>query len=139
MRIATLVSALALAVTIGPANAIAQPQASDGAAVVDQAPEAVEATAEFATLRHVDAVRMEAAELDAVKGLHVHFQNPAGQIRFAGNPENNGIGIGNWYNNGSPEAEAGHLVAPSYHGLCVAPPIFVSAFGPEGPTLAQCP
>jgi hypothetical protein len=134
MRTATLVSALALAVIFGPANAVAQSE------VVDQVSETVEAPAEFATLGQVDAVPMASAELEAVKGLHVHFLNPAGKkVLLAGNPENNGIGTGNWYNNGSPEAEAGHLVAPSYHGLCKAPPIVIPPFGPDGPTLAQCP
>ena len=59
-------------------------------------------------------------------------------------PESKGVGTGNWYNNGSPEAEA-DLVAPSYHGLCgrgrYAERIFlVPATGPGGvPTLPQCP
>lgn len=134
MRITTLVSAFALALAIGPANAMAQSQDVD-----HQVSETVEAPVEFATLRQVDALPMASADLEAVKGLHVHFVNPAGKFHLAGNPENNGIGTGNWYNNGSEEAEAGHLVAPSYHGLCVAPPIIIPLFGPGGPTGEQCP
>ena len=71
---------------------------------------------------------MASSELDSVKGLHVHFRNPGQNVtitgmgpttglHFAGNPDNSGIGDGNWYDNGSPD---GGLVAPSYHGLCVA-------------------
>jgi hypothetical protein len=86
---------------------------------------------------------MAARELGAIKGAHVHFLDPNGGFHLAGNPENSGVGTGNWYNNGSPEAEAGHLVAPSYHGLCVSAGtpsgIAIPSFGPEGPTLAQCP
>jgi hypothetical protein len=103
----------------------------------------VSAADEFATLKGIKAVPMAPSELDAVKGLHVHFLDPNGGFHLAGNPENNGIGTGNWYNNGSPEAEAGNLVAPSYHGLCVAAGtpsgILIPAFGPGGPTLPQCP
>jgi hypothetical protein len=97
----------------------------------------------FAVLATVKATPMAANELNVVKGAHVHFLDPKGGFHLAGNPENKGVGIGNWYNNGSPEAEAGHLVAPSYHGLCVAAGtpsgILIPPFGPEGPTLSQCP
>ena len=86
---------------------------------------------------------MAAGELEAVKGAHVHFLDPNGGFHLAGNPENKGVGTGNWYDNGSPEAEAGNLVAPSYHGLCVAAGtpsgIVIPPVGPGGPTLAQCP
>jgi hypothetical protein len=120
-------SALALAVGIGSAYA-AEDQPSGKA---------------FSSLAALKATPMSVSELSAVKGAHVHFLDPSGGFHLAGNPENNGIGIGNWYNNGSPEAEAGHLVAPSYHGLCVAAGtpsgIVIPPFGPEGPTLAQCP
>ena len=99
---------------------------------------------EFATLIGVKATPMTTGELDTVKGAHVHFLDPNGGFHLAGNPENRGVGTGNWYNNGSPEAEAGNLVAPSYHGLCVAAGtpsgILVPATGPGGvPTLPQCP
>lgn len=98
----------------------------------------------FTILAGVQATAMTAGELDTVKGAHVHFLDPNGGFHLAGNPLNSGIGDGNWYNNGSPEAEAGHLVAPSYHGLCVAAGtpsgILVPATGPGGvPTLPQCP
>ena len=110
-----------------------------GSAAADES-----STKPFAVLAGVKAIPMAASELKALKGAHVHFLDPTGGFHLAGNPENSGVGTGNWYNNGSPEAEAGHLVAPSYHGLCVAAGrpsgIMVPATGPMGETtLPQCP
>jgi hypothetical protein len=94
---------------------------------------------EFATLEGVKATPMSSDALDAIKGAHVHFFNRNNGPLLAGNP----LHQKNWYNNGSPEAEAGNLVANSYHGLCVAAGtpsgITIPPFGPGGPTLAQCP
>ena len=96
---------------------------------------------EFATLEGVKATPMTAGELDTVKGAHVHFLDPNGGFHLAGNPAQQH----NWYNNGSPESVInGELVAPSYHGLCVAAGtpsgIVIPATGPGGvPTLPQCP
>jgi hypothetical protein len=120
------------------ASAIALAVLGSASAADDQS-----STRAFAILAGVKATAMTPSELNSVRGTHVHFNDPNGKFHLAGNPDNKGVGIGNWYNNGSPEAEAGHLVAPSYHGLCVATGtpsgIFISAFGPEGPTLPQCP
>ena len=96
---------------------------------------------QFTVLKGVKAVPMSSTELKAVKGQHVHFIEPGNgfaKIHLAGNPENEGIGIGNWYDNGSPD---GGLVAPSYHGLCVAAgtgpsPIGIPVFPGQ---LSQCP
>ena len=130
------ISALALVVMIGPAGAVAQSSTSDDVAV--QAVEEPEARdVEFATLRGVEAVLMPFSELEAVKGQHIHFLDAHGGFHLAGNPENQGIGTGNWYLNGSPDGEPVH---PSYHGLCVAGPITIPPVGPGGvPTLSQCP
>ena len=72
------------------------------------------APTQFAALKGVKAVPMAAKELDAVKGLHVHFWNPGAP--FPGEPHLAGVhNFDNWsdlYGDG--------LVAPSYHGLCVA-------------------
>ena len=90
---------------------------------------------QFATLKNVKATPMSSSELAVIKGAHVHFIEPGnGFSKFheAGNPENQGIGVGNWYDNGSAD---GGLVSPSYHGLCVAGPISIPTFG--GPS--QCP
>ena len=70
----------------------------------------------FATMKGVKAVPMAAKELDAVKGLHVHFWNPGAPFPFeaphlAGNVKTEK----NWsdlYGQGD--------VANSYHGLCNA-------------------
>lgn len=87
---------------------------------------------ELATLKGVKATPMTVSELAEVKGMHVHFLDANGGFHLAGNPENKGIGTGNWYLNGSPD---GSPVAPSYHGLCVAGPIVI----PTGPSPSQCP
>lgn len=96
----------------------------------------------FATLRGVQALPMASSELDAVKGLHVHFLDANGGFHLAGNPENKGVGTGNWFDNGSVNNDGSvALVAPSYHGLCVAASvgrISVPNFGPSGPTPPQC-
>ena len=78
---------------------------------------AVFAADTFATLDGVKATPMAASELGTVKGMHVHFVNrnggsPQGGPHIAGRLDEK-----NWYFNGSPDGE---LVAPSYHGLCVA-------------------
>lgn len=97
----------------------------------------VAAADDFATLKGIKATPMQASELNAVKGMHVHFLDANGGFHLAGNPENNGVGTGNWYLNGSPD---GQPVAPSYHGLCVAGPISIPPVGPGGvPTDSQCP
>jgi hypothetical protein len=91
---------------------------------------------QFTALKGVKAAPMSSSELKAIKGQHVHFIEPGNgfdKIHLAGNPENNGIGIGNWYDNGSPD---GGLVAPSYHGLCKAGPIGIPVMPGQ---LSQCP
>ena len=98
---------------------------------------AVSAADDFTALKGVKATPMAASELAAVKGMHVHFLDANGGFHLAGNPDNKGIGTGNWFLNGSPD---GAPVAPSYHGLCVAGPITVPPTGPGGvPTAPQCP
>ena len=98
---------------------------------------AASAADDFATLKGVKAAPMAASELQAVKGLHIHFLDANGGFHLAGNPANKGIGTGNWYLNGSPDGDPVH---PSYHGLCVAGPITIPPVGPGGvPTLSQCP
>jgi hypothetical protein len=72
------------------------------------------ASTQFATLKDIKAVPMAAKELDAVKGLHVHFWNPGAP--FPGEPHiaggNNTDHWSNLYGDG--------FVANSYHGLCKA-------------------
>ena len=148
MRIAAVVSVLVvgLAVVIGSVSAPAQ-SGPDDIAVVPTASatsaserpateegDLVPASARFATLDGIVAVPMASAELGAVKGQTIHFLDANGGLHLAGNPENSGIGTGNWYDNGSPD---GRLVHPSYHGLCVAGPISIPPTPPS--FLSQCP
>ena len=89
----------------------------------------------FATMKGVKAVPMAAKELDAVKGLHVHFLNPGNNTQFFGEEGLHLAGINNtdhWknlYNDG--------FVANSYHGLCTAAgngsAIFIESHGGCGP------
>ena len=96
----------------------------------------VNAADDFVTLKGVAATPMASAELGAVKGLHVHFLNrnggsPNGGPHLAGRLDEK-----NWYLNGSPD---GDLVAPSYHGLCVAAGTPSGISIPTGPNPSQCP
>ena len=128
MRITTLVTAILSAVVLALTISFGAVFAADT----------------FATLNGVKATPMASSELDAVKGLHVHFVNrnggsPQGGPHLAGNPEVQGPGpdtVGNnWYLNGSPD---GQLVAPSYHGLCVAAGT-PSGIGIPSMGASQCP
>jgi len=95
-------------------------------AIIVLATTSVYAADEFATLKGVTATPMASSELDAVKGLHIHFLDANGNFHLAGNPFNAGVGFDNWYLNGSPDGDPVH---PSYHGLCVAGPISIPTFG----------
>ena len=117
---ALTVVALAAAPVLVSASDKAVP-AKDGKAVQKTTVEKASST-QFATLKGVKAVPMAAKELDAVKGLHVHFFTPSKNvvdtpfgpvegIHLAGDvkTENN---WSNLYGQGD--------VANSYHGLCKA-------------------
>jgi len=130
--------ALALALAAAPAIVSASDQATpskDRPAVVAPAP------TQFAALKAVKAVPMSPRELDAVKGLHVHFfvnskndQFGLTGLHLAGDIKTEN----NWKNLGGTDPDP---VAPSYHGLCVASgtgtsPIFI----PFNPAIGtQCP
>jgi hypothetical protein len=97
----------------------------------------------FATLQGVQALPMASSELDAVKGLHVHFVTPSKNtqnfgmegLQLAGDVKTEN----NWSNawGGSDDV----AVAPSYKGLCVA----TGLSGPGGSVIfipggsVQCP
>ena len=91
---------------------------------------------QFATLKDVKATPMEARELDAVKGLHVHFIDPHNgfnKVHLAGDVKTEN----NWSNEWG--GTDGVAVAPSYHGLCVAHAsggIFIPTIGP---ITTECP
>jgi hypothetical protein len=89
---------------------------NDGKAVQKVTVEKAPAT-QFATLKGVKAVPMAAKELDAVKGMHVHFLNPGNNTQY-GEEGLHLAGIHNFDNWSNLYGDG--FVAPSYHGLCVA-------------------
>ena len=74
---------------------------------------------QFAALKAVKATPMSSRELDAVKGLHVHFFNPGNNTQNFGVEGLHLAGDVKTENNWSNLYGQGD-VAPSYHGLCVA-------------------
>ena len=113
-------------------------QSKDGKAI-QSATVQVAPSATFATLKGVKAAPMSSSELDAVKGLHVHFITiKNGKLHLAGDIKTEN----NWSNEWG--GTDGHEVAPSYKGLCVAHGnggIFIPT-GPPGsgaPVTLQCP
>ena len=105
--------AMAVAGALGSTSLLAQsPGAATSAAA--QADKPASPTPTFATLKGVNAVPMASSELQAVKGLHVHFLDAGGgALHLAGDTKTEN----NWTNLGGSD---GNPVAPSYHGLCVA-------------------
>ena len=84
----------------------------------------VSASAQSATLDGVTAVPMASGELDAVKGLHIHFFTPSGIHRVNSN------NVDHYFDNdGNPNNPK---VGPGYHGLCRASAVSkgVSGAGP---------
>lgn len=127
---------IAVALAIAPALLSASDQPSQPTKAAKAAPNVsaqTTSTSQFATLKGMKPVPMTPREMVAVKGQHVHFLDANGGFHLAGNPENQGVGTGNWFDNGSPD---GGLVAPSYHGLCKAGPIVIPV---RGGALSQCP
>lgn len=130
---------IAVALAVAPAILSASDQSSQPTKATKAAPAAsaeTTSTSQFATLKGMRTVPMSPRELGAVKGQHVHFLDGNGGFHLAGNPDNNGVGTGNWYDNGSPD---GGLVAPSYHGLCVAAAVGPIVIPVRGGALSQCP
>ncbi len=135
------VVAAIMAVVLGPMSLAAQSQG-----VKPSTPVTVSAGQEFALLKGVKALPMASSELEAVKGLHVHFFTPSKNIadtpfgptqgiHFAGDVKTQN----NWSN--AWGGSDGVAVAPSYKGLCVA----TGLSGPGGGIVSipqghqQCP
>ena len=89
-------------------------------------------TNQFKSLGKIVAVPMSQADLSSVRGEHVHFLDASGSgpLRFAGSSHDND-GDGN-PDNWIPGGSDGHLVAPSYHGLCVAQGVGVGGISIPG-------
>ena len=126
--------ALAMALVAGSVSLAAQsptPSKANKAATAKPAAQ----TSMFSTLKNVNATPMSTSELQAVKGLHVHFLDAGGgKLHLAGDVKH----MNNWQNLGGSD---GMPVAPSYHGLCIAAGISGAAPGsiaiPGG--MAECP
>jgi hypothetical protein len=127
--------ALAMASVAGSVSLAAQSPSSSKAVNVAATKPAPPAST-FATLKSVSAAPMSSSELQAVKGLHVHFLDAGGTgiVHLAGDVKTEN----NWENLGGSD---GMPVAPSYKGLCVA----AGYSGPSAGAIAipggqfQCP
>jgi hypothetical protein len=124
--------AIALAATMASVSASGQSPAPDRT-TVDRAASTQKpvdtpqpTSPQFATLKNVKAAPMASAELDAVKGTHIHFVTPSGSLHLVNHLENN-LGKG--------QALPGS--GPGYSGLCTAaiqsPAIVIP--GPGGTTI----
>ena len=101
---------------------------------------------QFKALRNVHVVPMASAEMEAVKGLHVHFFTPSKNVVDTPFGSIEGIHLAGdvkTRNNWSAEwgGSDGIPVAPSYKGLCMATGLSGPSAGivsiPEG--YAECP
>ena len=132
MQIRMIVFSAVVAIGMGTTMAtVSADQATSRKNDAKKADQAVSAPAPsrtgFATLKGVKAVPMEAAELKAIKGLHIHFwtggpPSPGEEPHVVNHLENN-------LGNGQAPAGSG----PGYSGLCVAnvqsPSIFINPGG----------
>jgi hypothetical protein len=111
--------------------------ASDNADSRKTTRSAQSSTTQFAALKGFKAAPMSSTELQAVKGLHVHFVTISnGKLHLAGDVKTEN----NWSNEWG--GTDGHPVAPSYKGLCVAHgngSIFIPTGPPGTPVTLQCP
>ena len=139
--------AAAAAISIGSVSISGQGPLSDGAttgandAASRQTTAAVAKPGAFAALKGIKATPMTATELDAVKGMHVHFIVEPSQndqyglegLHLAGDVKTEN----NWQNLGGTDPAP---VAPSYHGLCVAVGTSSVISIPYNPAVGtQCP
>ena len=136
MSVARFVSASLTAALLAAAPAMLS--ASDDAAASKDTTKITQAgPAKFAALKGIKAAPMSSTELEAVKGLHVHFVTISnGKLHLAGDVKTEN----NWSNEWG--GTDGHVVAPSYKGLCVAHgngSIFIPTGPPGTPVTLQCP
>ena len=125
-----LVALVAVALAIAPALLSADDKAAkEGTKVVRPAP-----AAEFTALNGVKKVQLTPAQMDAIKGQHVHFVTLSNEkLHLAGDIKTEN----NWSNEWG--GTDGMPVAPSYHGLCTAHgngSIFIPT---RGAITTQCP
>jgi len=141
MRPVTLVVGVAVTTFLAGVGSMSLSAQSKGVPAAPAPAARPAATADtFVTLKAVKAAPMSAAELNAVKGLHVHFVTPSKNTQYgleglhlAGDVKTEN----NWSN--AWGGTDGVAVAPSYKGLCVAHAqggIFIPTMGP---ITTQCP
>jgi hypothetical protein len=120
------VVAIALAVTMTSVSA-------DQSSTVDvvKPSETKSGTSQLATLKDVKAVPMASGELDAVKGMHVHFDDAGGGKEHLAGINN----MSNWSWKGGSDPSP---TAPSYNGLCVAMGVGIGGITIQGGAF-QCP
>ena len=109
---------IALALTVGSVATYGQSPAPDG--VQTTALKATPPSGTLATLNGIKAVPMAARELDAVKGLHIHFTTPS---QNAGHPQvapDTGWHFVNHTENNLGNGQAKPTSGPGYSGLCGA-------------------
>jgi hypothetical protein len=88
-------------------------------------------TSQFKSLDKIVAVPMSQADLSSVRGAHVHFLDAGGgALHLSGSfADHDGDGVpDNWVDLGGSQG----LVAPSYHGLCVAQGVGVGGISIPG-------
>ena len=88
-------------------------------------------TSQLATLKAIKAVPMASTELDAVKGMHVHFLDAGGGKEHLAGINN----MSNWSWKGGSDPSP---TAPSYNGLCVAMSVGTGGITIPG-GVSQCP
>ena len=120
--VSAAVTVVALAAAPVLVSASDQPLPSTNGKPVQSATVEKASTTRLATLKGVKAVPMAAKELDAVKGLHVHFFTPSKNVVDTPFGPVEGIHLAGdvkTENNWKDLFGQGH-VANSYHGLCKA-------------------
>lgn len=128
MRITRYVSLSVVALAlVGVGVAAGQSPETDTVRQADVVP-----TSQLATLAGVEAVPMTPAELEDVRGLHVHFLDAHGGFHLAGDVKTRN----NWKNIGGTDEMP---VAPSYKGLCVAHAVGGIFIPTNGPITTECP
>jgi hypothetical protein len=122
MRLKALVAALSVAVgvafTAGSVAVSAQAGSSDRDKA--DAQKSVSTPSRLATLDGVKAVRMDPRDMEAVKGLHIHFTTPSQNDGHPLVDDATGWHFVNHRENNLGNGQALSISGPGYSGLCGA-------------------
>lgn len=115
-RLASAAAAVALAMTLASAPLSGQSAADKTSGVV--AKQAATNVTKLLTLGNAKAVPMSSSQMQAVKGLHIHFTTPS---QNTGHPHE-GPQLPGWHqvNHHTHGGPPGSPSGPGYHGLCGA-------------------